>query len=264
MIGPEALAPLVASALDYVRAGDNARAAVIVGEITTCGDGADIFGLCCAAAGSARDVFSAEEGPALLATIPTGDPHRLFAGQFLTAYLAGDLAMAHALFYAAYVAGERVCSKSVCALFALVSTLYRSAGTQEGPSHEQELHRITYLPAPSHRRGAAAGGRGSRPEVRRGGDAPGPVRRLWPVVRHYEAASRRGGSGAPLAWWVSTAHLRGRGWAVKRFLAGLFGGAAAGGVAYVIEPVRPWWWAVALIVAVLIWFGDLIVYGFTD
>lgn len=45
---------------------------------------------------------------------------------------------------------------------------------------------------------------------------------------------------------------------MKRFLLGLLGGAAAGGIAYVIEPVRPWWWAVALVVAVLIWFAEFI------
>ncbi|MEU5834536.1 hypothetical protein ABZ820_12800 [Streptomyces diacarni] len=45
---------------------------------------------------------------------------------------------------------------------------------------------------------------------------------------------------------------------MKRFLLGLLAAAASGGITYAIEPVRPWWWAVALVVAVLVWFGEFI------
>lgn len=132
MIGPAALAPLVDSALGYLLNGENARAAVIVEEITEHGDGADVYGLCCAAADVAGAVFSAEDGRALLATVPADDPHRLFAGRFLTAYAAGDTPMTAALFRAAELAGEPERTESVCALLALTATLSRHAGA--GPS----------------------------------------------------------------------------------------------------------------------------------
>ncbi|MFJ6014526.1 hypothetical protein [Streptomyces sp. NPDC092952] len=43
-----------------------------------------------------------------------------------------------------------------------------------------------------------------------------------------------------------------------RFLLGLLGGGLAAGVTYAITTVPPWWWGVGLVVAVLIWFGELI------
>lgn len=45
---------------------------------------------------------------------------------------------------------------------------------------------------------------------------------------------------------------------LPRFLLGLALGAAAAGVTHAIEPAREWWWAVGLIVAALIWFGELL------
>lgn len=45
---------------------------------------------------------------------------------------------------------------------------------------------------------------------------------------------------------------------MSRFLAGLVLGVITGGVTYVVMPVPPWWWAVGLIVAVLVWFGEWI------
>lgn len=45
---------------------------------------------------------------------------------------------------------------------------------------------------------------------------------------------------------------------MRRFLIGLILGAAAGGITYAITPAPPWWWAVALLVAALVWFGEFI------
>lgn len=46
--------------------------------------------------------------------------------------------------------------------------------------------------------------------------------------------------------------------AITRFLLGLAGGLLAAGITYLITTTPPWWWAVGLIVAVLIWFGELL------
>ncbi|MGW6456311.1 hypothetical protein ACWF94_10355 [Streptomyces sp. NPDC055078] len=51
---------------------------------------------------------------------------------------------------------------------------------------------------------------------------------------------------------------------VARFLLGLAGGALASGVTYAITTVPPWWWVVGLVVAVLIWFGELILDAVLD
>lgn len=45
--------------------------------------------------------------------------------------------------------------------------------------------------------------------------------------------------------------------AVTRFLCGLAAGAGAGGLFYAVEPVRPWWWVAAFVMAYLVWFTDL-------
>ncbi|MGW5930547.1 hypothetical protein ACWF2L_30595 [Streptomyces anulatus] len=45
---------------------------------------------------------------------------------------------------------------------------------------------------------------------------------------------------------------------IRRFLLGLGGGAAAAGITYLITTAPPWWWLIGLTVAVLIWFGELI------
>ncbi|WP_168714307.1 hypothetical protein [Streptomyces sp. A1136] len=49
-----------------------------------------------------------------------------------------------------------------------------------------------------------------------------------------------------------------------RFLLGLAGGALAASITYAITTVPPWWWLVGLVVAVLIWFGELIADALTD
>lgn len=43
-----------------------------------------------------------------------------------------------------------------------------------------------------------------------------------------------------------------------RFVTGLILGAAASGITYAITTQQPWWWAVGLTIAVLVWFGELI------
>ncbi|MFF3096736.1 hypothetical protein [Streptomyces cyaneofuscatus] len=45
---------------------------------------------------------------------------------------------------------------------------------------------------------------------------------------------------------------------ITRFLLGLGCGAIAAGITYLITTTPPWWWAVGLVVAVLVWFGELI------
>ncbi|MFD6935294.1 hypothetical protein ACFWAP_03930 [Streptomyces goshikiensis] len=45
---------------------------------------------------------------------------------------------------------------------------------------------------------------------------------------------------------------------LARFLLGLAAGTAASGITYAITPTPPWWWAVGLAVAVLVWFGELV------
>ncbi|WP_199570592.1 hypothetical protein [Streptomyces murinus] len=46
---------------------------------------------------------------------------------------------------------------------------------------------------------------------------------------------------------------------LARFLLGAGLGGVAAGVTYGITTAPPWWWAVGLIVAVFVWFGELIV-----
>ncbi|MFF4292184.1 hypothetical protein ACFY0N_00840 [Streptomyces vinaceus] len=45
---------------------------------------------------------------------------------------------------------------------------------------------------------------------------------------------------------------------IARFLLGLGLAAIASGVTYAVTTTPPWWWAVGLVVAVLVWFGELI------
>lgn len=44
---------------------------------------------------------------------------------------------------------------------------------------------------------------------------------------------------------------------LARFLLGTACGAVASGITYAVTTVPPWWWAVGLVVAVLVWFGEL-------
>lgn len=139
VIGPAALAPLIEDVLRRLLDGDLGRAAVVLDDITCRGDAADVFGLCCAAVDAGRAVLPAlyplGYGPGLVVDVPADDPHRLFAARFLTAYDRGDVPMAAALYAAANTAGGRARTESVCALLALVSSIYRRAAlsSQEGP-----------------------------------------------------------------------------------------------------------------------------------
>ncbi|MFD9422206.1 MULTISPECIES: hypothetical protein [unclassified Streptomyces] len=45
---------------------------------------------------------------------------------------------------------------------------------------------------------------------------------------------------------------------LARLLLGAACGTLTSGVTYAITTDQPWWWAVGLTVAVLIWFGELI------
>lgn len=45
---------------------------------------------------------------------------------------------------------------------------------------------------------------------------------------------------------------------MKRFLAGLGLGALGSGITYAITQTPPWWWAVGLVIAVLVWFGEFL------
>ena len=51
---------------------------------------------------------------------------------------------------------------------------------------------------------------------------------------------------------------------MRRFLLGLVFGAAGAGITYAITPTPPWWWAVGLSIAVLIWFGEFVVDALVD
>lgn len=51
---------------------------------------------------------------------------------------------------------------------------------------------------------------------------------------------------------------------MNRFLTGLGLGSLAAAVTYVVTQVPPWWWAVGLTVAVLVWAGEWILAGFSD
>ncbi|MFJ3545401.1 hypothetical protein ACIPQH_24935 [Streptomyces rubiginosohelvolus] len=45
---------------------------------------------------------------------------------------------------------------------------------------------------------------------------------------------------------------------ITQFLLGLGCGALAAGITYLITTTPPWWWLVGLVVALLVWFGDLL------
>jgi hypothetical protein len=51
---------------------------------------------------------------------------------------------------------------------------------------------------------------------------------------------------------------------MERFLVGLVLGAAASGVTYAITSEPPWWWAVGLAVACLVWFGGFLLIVLND
>jgi len=142
VIGPEHLAPLVEDVLRHTLDGEPARAAAVLDRIGEHGDGADMYGVCCAAAEVGRaalltlfpdagtadgDMWSLEGAADQL-----DDPHRLFAARFLTAYANGDAPTGLALFLAAHQAGPQSRTESVCALLAHVHGLCRRA--EAGPT----------------------------------------------------------------------------------------------------------------------------------
>ncbi|MER7835285.1 hypothetical protein ABTY98_05080 [Streptomyces sp. NPDC096040] len=144
MIGAEALNPLVQEILRHTLDGRPAMAASLLDVVTEHGDSADLLGVCCAAADTGRvalqELFpDAGTGPgeewrlpAAMADRLAGDPHRLFAVRFLTAYLNGDHGTALALFQAAETAGPQDRTESICALLAHVRCLTLRA--EQGPA----------------------------------------------------------------------------------------------------------------------------------
>ncbi|MFD5571971.1 SOS response-associated peptidase family protein [Streptomyces cadmiisoli] len=144
MIGPEGLQPLVQEILRHTLDGRPAVAASILSVVTEHGDSADLFGVCCAAADTGRVALQvlfpdAEVGPGQEWQLPpamadqlAGDPHRLFAARFVTAYLNGDHPLALALFQAAETGGHQERTESVCALLAHVRRLTLRA--EQGPA----------------------------------------------------------------------------------------------------------------------------------
>jgi hypothetical protein len=144
VIGPEALQPLVQEILRHTLDGRPAVAASLLDVVVEHGDSADLFGVCCAAADCGRvalqalfpDVGAGTGGewqlPPALADQLAGDPHRLFAARFVTAYLNGDHATALALFHAAEAAGHQDRTESICTLLAHVRWLTLRA--EQGPA----------------------------------------------------------------------------------------------------------------------------------
>ncbi|MFF4900530.1 hypothetical protein [Streptomyces sp. NPDC001068] len=144
MIGAEALNPLVQEIMRHTLDGRPAVAAGLLDVVVHHGDSADLFGVCCAAAETARgalctlfpDAGTAEgdgwQLPPGLADQLVGDPHRLFAARFTTAHLNGDSAMALALFRATESAGQEAQTESICSLLAHVRGLALRA--EQGPA----------------------------------------------------------------------------------------------------------------------------------
>ncbi|WP_280866497.1 hypothetical protein [Streptomyces sp. SAI-127] len=124
--------------------GRPAMAASLLDVVTEHGDTADLFGVCCAAAETARGALLAlfpDAGtapgdgwqlPPGLADQLAGDPHRLFAARFTTAYLNDDPVMAFALFQATEAAGYQDRTESICTLLAHVRGLALRA--EQGPA----------------------------------------------------------------------------------------------------------------------------------
>jgi hypothetical protein len=143
-MGPEALEPLTQEILRHTLDGRPAVAASLLDVVTEHGDSADLFGVCCAAADTARGalhVLFPDAGtvpgdgwqlPPGLADRLADDPHRLFAARFTTAYLNDDRAMALALFQATEAAGYQDRTESICALLAHVRGLTLRA--EQGPA----------------------------------------------------------------------------------------------------------------------------------
>ncbi|MEU0950664.1 hypothetical protein ABZ379_49875 [Streptomyces canus] len=144
MIGSEALKPLVQEILRHTLDGRPAVAASLLDVVTEHGDSADLFGLCCAVAESARGALltlfpdagsvpgDGWQLPPGLADQLAGDPHRLFAARFTTAYLNDDLLMAFALFQATEAADYQDRTESICTLLAHVRGLTLRA--EQGPA----------------------------------------------------------------------------------------------------------------------------------
>ncbi|MGW3971127.1 hypothetical protein ACWEFD_17745 [Streptomyces ardesiacus] len=144
MIGSEAMNPLVQEILRHTLDGRPAVAASLLDVVSEHGDSADLFGLCCAVADTGRVALhvlfpDAGTGPCEEWTLPpamadqlAGDPHRLFAVRFMTAYLNGDHPTAAALFQAADAAGPQDRTESICSLLAHVHGLTLRA--EQGPA----------------------------------------------------------------------------------------------------------------------------------
>lgn len=135
-IPKDVLAARAYDLLAHTATGDLVRAGDVLGEIKAYGDPAALWGVCCATAEAGRGVLTqmfnvAEESVIWrcpgIADAFADDPHRLFAGRFLTAYANGDADMCRALYRAAETAGEDDLTDSVCALVAHVARLFRRA-----------------------------------------------------------------------------------------------------------------------------------------
>jgi len=144
VIGSEALDSLVREILRHTLDGRPALAASLLDVVSEHGDGADLFGVCCAAAECGRVALqalfpfacdgAADEWRLLPEMVEqmAGDPHRLFAARFMTAYLNEDQPMALALFQASEAAGYQDRTESICALLAHVRGLTLRA--EQGPA----------------------------------------------------------------------------------------------------------------------------------
>lgn len=144
MIGSEGLEPLVREILRHTLGGRPTLAASLLDVVVEHGDSGDLFAVCCGVAHFAQGALLTlfpEAGtapgdgwqlPPGLADQLAGDPHRLFAARFTTAYLNGDVLMALALFQATEAAGYQDRTESICALLAHVRALTVRAG--RGPA----------------------------------------------------------------------------------------------------------------------------------
>jgi hypothetical protein len=144
VIGGESLNALVQEILRHTLDGRPAVAASLLDVITEHGDSADLFGVCCAAADTGRVALQALfpessvgvggdwQLPPAMADQLAGDPHRLFAARFVTAFLNADHAMALALFQATESAGYQDRTEAICALLAHVRGLTLRA--EQGPA----------------------------------------------------------------------------------------------------------------------------------
>ncbi|MDI9836220.1 hypothetical protein [Streptomyces sp. KAU_LT] len=142
MIAPEYLEHLVGQILHHTLQDRPAVASVLLDVVSDNGDSADLYGVCCAVADTGRVAMQALyplagsdpewQLPPDAVDRLVGDPHRLFAVRFQTAYLNRDHAMTTALFQAAEAAGPEDRTESICALLAHVRVLTLRA--EQGPA----------------------------------------------------------------------------------------------------------------------------------